>query len=157
MAENLTSSQTCRIRRHGPILERRRLENSRRIVVADGAVTASASGASARLPQSPSSRQSSDECHSLCAPHRVPVERFGRHGNLYLLLGLPAFPRVAGGGRLSRIFWTRPVGLWRGGKHRLGIGVGGRRGGQRSLGGGKKTGPNPPGPPNLGRIQPAPL
>src|SRR5260370_2723997 len=144
MAENLTSSQTCRIRRHGPILERRRLENSRRIVVADGAVTASASGASARLPQSPSSRQSSDECHSLCAPHRVPVERFGRHGNLYLLLGLPAFPRVAGGGPISRIFEARPVGPRRGGKPRPGMVVHGPDDEQRLPWRGKKPAATPP-------------
>src|SRR5260370_18561861 len=108
MEENLTSSQTCRIRRHGPILERRRLENSRRIVVADGAIATSASRAPARLPQSKSSRQSGDECHSLCASHRLPVERFGRHGNLYLLLRLPAFPRVAGAGPPPWSFVTEP-------------------------------------------------
>src|SRR5712692_5405717 len=111
MAENLTSLQPCRIGRHGPILERRRLENSRRIVVADGAVAASASLPPARLSQSPSSRQSGDERHSLCAPHRLPVERSGRHGNLYLLLGLPAFPRVAGGGCLPGILETRALGV----------------------------------------------
>src|SRR5260370_34229090 len=120
MGENLTCSQTGRMRRHGIILERRGQENSRRIVVADGAVTASAPLAPARLPQSPSSRQSSDECHSLCAPHRVPVERFGRHGNLYLLLGLPAFPRVAGGGPVPRILEERALGLRRGEERSIG-------------------------------------
>jgi len=147
LAENLTSSQTCRIRRHGPILERRRLENSRRIVVADGAIAASASHAPARLPQSPSSRQSGDECHSLCAPHRLPVERSGRHRNLYLLFGLPAFPRVAGGGRLPGILETRAFGLWRVEGHRLEMVVHGRSDDQGSLGRGKKPAPiRPTGP-----------
>src|SRR6266508_4333262 len=106
---------------------RRWLADPGRGVGADGAALAGAARTPARLSQPACARPGGDERDPARAADGDAVERALGDGDLLLLVGLPALPRVGRGGGLSRVLAAGAARLRRSDRDRMGVAGAGRR------------------------------
>lgn len=107
---------------------------------ADRTPSTGTQGPSSGLPQSAGAGSGR---HSVCAAHRLPVERARRHRHLFMQFGIPAFSGMGGGRGVRHLLAPRSNSARRAQGDRRVLAVNGWSNGEGTAFGLKKTGANP--------------